>query len=120
SSPGGAIGRRTGLKIPSRDSGVPVRVRPGAPSVQSRESRRIVIMPSRFAIALLLFASLASAQVRDTVDVTVTNVDLIVTDAKGKPVRGLTRDEFQLFEGNRSRDITNFSEVSAALPAPGA
>ena len=40
-------------------------------------------MPSRFAIALLLFASFASAQVRETVDVTVTNVDLIVTDAKG-------------------------------------
>jgi VWFA-related protein len=71
-------------------------------------------MPWRFAIALLLFA-----QVRETVDVAVTNVDLIVTDAKGKPVRGLTKEEFQLFEGNKAREITNFSEVSAALPAGG-
>ncbi|HEV8661481.1 MAG TPA: VWA domain-containing protein [Thermoanaerobaculia bacterium] len=71
-------------------------------------------MPWRFAIALLLFA-----QVRETVDVAVTNVDLIVTDAKGKPVRGLIKDEFQLFEGNKPREITNFSEVSAALPVAG-
>src|SRR6185295_9790930 len=69
--------------------------------------------------SLLLCAWAAGAQVRETVEVAVTNVDLVVTDAKGKPVRGLARDEFELFEGGKRREITNFSEVAAALPAAG-
>jgi VWFA-related protein len=69
------------------------------------------------AVVLSLFASVAVAQVRETIDVAVTNVDLIVTDSKGRPVRNLARDEFELFEGGAKRDITNFAELSAgAMP----
>lgn len=74
-------------------------------------------MRSTLAAALLLCASLSFAQLQQTVDVTVNNVDLIVTDSKGKPVHGLTKNDFELFEGNRKRDITNLSEVSAGMPA---
>ena len=66
---------------------------------------------------LLLCASFGFAQVQETVNVAVTNVDLVVTDSKGKPVHGLTRDDFELFEGNRKREITNLSELSAGAPA---
>ncbi len=64
--------------------------------------------------SLLLFPTFAPAQVREAIDVNVTNVDAIVTDAKGKPVHGVTQSEFELLEGGKSREITNFSEVSAS------
>jgi VWFA-related protein len=76
-------------------------------------------MRSTLAVALLVFAFSIHAQVQETVNVAVTNVDLIVTDSKGKPVHGLTKDDFELFEGNRKREITNLSELSAGAPAAG-
>ncbi|HSP15625.1 MAG TPA: VWA domain-containing protein [Thermoanaerobaculia bacterium] len=69
--------------------------------------------------ALPLISTLAFAQVRETVDVTITNLDLVVTDSRGKAVRGLAKGEFDLLEGGKAREITNFSEVSAAMPATG-
>lgn len=47
----------------------------------------------------------------DTVDVRVVNVDVYVTDKKGEPVTGLTRDDFELFEDRRPVPITNFYVV---------
>ncbi|HKI00506.1 MAG TPA: VWA domain-containing protein [Thermoanaerobaculia bacterium] len=44
----------------------------------------------------------------DTVNVTVTNVDVYVTDKQGKPVTGLGKGDFQLFENGRPVEITNF------------
>ena len=47
----------------------------------------------------------------DTVDVRVVNVDVFVTDKKGEPVTGLTRDDFELLENRRPVAITNFYAV---------
>jgi VWFA-related protein len=66
-----------------------------------------------------------------TVNVSVVNVDVYVTDKQGRPVTGLTRDDFQVFEDRRPVEITNFyavnagkavtpSPVAAAAPAPAA
>ncbi|HEX9984170.1 MAG TPA: VWA domain-containing protein [Thermoanaerobaculia bacterium] len=78
-------------------------------------------MLARVTIALLFVASLAQAQTAETVEVTVTNVDVVVSDSKGNPVRGLTKDDFEVLQNGNRREITNFAELSkgtASEPAP--
>jgi VWFA-related protein len=69
---------------------------------------------------LLLYPTLAAAQVREIIDVTITNLDVFVADSRGRAVRGLPRTEFELLEAGKQREIANFSEVSAAMHAEGA
>jgi VWFA-related protein len=78
----------------------------------------------RYFVAALLLAllpiSLAFSQVSqlvESIEVRVTNVDVVVTDKAGNPVRGLTRDDFQIFENGKLQPVTNFYEVRAAQPA---
>ncbi len=47
----------------------------------------------------------------DTVNVSVVNVDVYVTDKKGNRINGLTRDDFELYEDRRPMAITNFYAV---------
>jgi VWFA-related protein len=91
-------------------------------------------MKSQRLIACWLFlalglASLANAQAKkpaagkakaedpgtflETVNVGVVNVDVYVTDKKGNPVTGLTKDDFQLFENNSKVEISNFYAVNS-------
>jgi VWFA-related protein len=56
---------------------------------------------------ILLCASAMTAQVTESIDVRIVNVDVTVT-SKGTPVRGLTRDDFEIFEDGRRQTITNF------------
>lgn len=73
----------------------------------------------RSTIAALLTLALAlpaTAQQQDelyveTIEVTVVSVDVFATDSKGEPVRGLTRDDFEILESGKPQTITNFSEV---------
>ncbi len=44
----------------------------------------------------------------DSVNVSVVNVDVHVTDKKGNRINGLTRDDFEVFEDGRPVAITNF------------
>jgi len=76
-------------------------------------------MNPRMALALLLWISVAAAQVTEKIEVTVTNLDLVVTDGGGRPIRGLSKDDFEVFENGRPREITNFSEVSVGTVAVG-
>lgn len=49
----------------------------------------------------------------ETVRVEVADVDVVVTDRAGKPVTGLTRDDFELFiDGNR-QEIANFYAIES-------
>ncbi|MFA6958228.1 MAG: VWA domain-containing protein [Thermoanaerobaculia bacterium] len=57
----------------------------------------------------------------ETIEVNVVSVDVFATDSKGKPVLGLTRDDFEILESGKAQEITNFSEVReevAAAPLP--
>jgi len=45
------------------------------------------------------------------VDVNVVNVDVTVTDQKGRPVMNLTRGDFEVFEDGKPMTITNFSAI---------
>jgi VWFA-related protein len=67
-----------------------------------------------FVIGLLLAAAFASAQepkLSETIVVPITNVDLVITDAKGNHVSGLAKDDLVLVENGVPRAITNFSEL---------
>ncbi len=50
--------------------------------------------------------------VAESVEVSITNIDVIVTDSKGKRVSGLTKDDFLVLQDNIPQTITNFYAVS--------
>jgi VWFA-related protein len=47
----------------------------------------------------------------ETIEVRVANVDVVVTDRKGNPIVGLTKDDFELYDERVKQPITNFYEV---------
>lgn len=58
----------------------------------------------------------------DTVEVTVVNLDVYVTDREGKPVTGLTAADFEVYENGRPVTLTNFyaiEERRVAASGPG-
>ena len=59
---------------------------------------------------------------RTTLQVSVRRVvvDVVVTDQKGKPVRGLTKDDFQVLEDGKPQQIRSFDEhiMEAQRPLP--
>jgi VWFA-related protein len=57
-------------------------------------------------------AKAADSSFVDTVNVSVVNIDVYVTDKKGNPVNGLTKADFQLFENNKPVEISNFYAVT--------
>lgn len=75
-----------------------------------------------------------SDQFFESIDVSVVNVDVYVTDKKGNRIRGLSREDFELYEDGRPMTITNFyavddgtagesaapAETATAGPAPAA
>jgi VWFA-related protein len=45
-------------------------------------------------------------------------VDVVVTDHQGNPVRDLTKDDFEIVEDGRSQTVRTFSLVDLPIPAP--
>ncbi|HEX7614824.1 MAG TPA: VWA domain-containing protein [Thermoanaerobaculia bacterium] len=89
----------------------------------------------RRTLAVLLGAALAASETRAaetvpplvrSVEISITNVDVVVTDAKGRPVTDLTPLDFILTQEGKKQTISNFSfvrntntpAVPAAEPAP--
>ena len=66
---------------------------------------------------------------QEVIEVRIANFDVVVTDREGKHVRGLSRDDFELYEDGKLQEITNLSEFAegpadqsgpaAPLPAAG-
>src|ERR1051325_11439740 len=56
----------------------------------------------------------------ESIEVTVNNVDVIVTDRAGNRVHGLEKSDFEILENNVAQTISNFSEYRGAARAPGA
>ncbi len=55
----------------------------------------------------------------DTVYVQVVEVDVVVTDRKGRPVSGLKRDDFELYVDGVPVEISNFFESKVFGERPG-
>lgn len=68
-------------------------------------------MRSSLLALLTLLGAAAYAQVREEIDVQITELEVTVLDRKGKSVAGLTRDDFQVRSGKREIPITNFFVV---------
>ena len=51
----------------------------------------------------------------ENIDVRVINVDVVVTDKKGNSIRGLTKDDFDLFENGVPKPLSNFYEVEGKM-----
>ena len=45
-------------------------------------------------------------------------VDVIVTDRQGNPVRDLTKDDFEIIEEGRAQTVRTFSLVDLLVPPP--
>jgi VWFA-related protein len=77
-------------------------------------------MKKTFTMLFALMATTALGQsLSQKIEVTVVNVDVVVTGPDGQPVHGLTKDDFQIFEDGAAQPITNFYVVEGpALGAP--
>jgi len=51
----------------------------------------------------------------DRVEVRVVNVDVVVLDAFGSPLRGLTTDDFEIFENGAPVEISNFAAYDVGV-----
>jgi VWFA-related protein len=63
------------------------------------------------ALLVLVAGVVALAQVRETVNVNVIEVPVTVVDNAGNPVRGLTKENFELYDQGKKRDITSFDKI---------
>ncbi len=70
------------------------------------------------AVALALPLAAQTGSVSRAVSVSVTNVDVVVTDAAGKPITDLSPADFEIRQDGKLQPITNFSFVRNAPPAP--
>lgn len=52
----------------------------------------------------------------ETIEVSIVDFDVVVTDKQGHRVHGLTKDDFEVFEDKKPQAITNFAEYTAETP----
>ncbi|HKS23570.1 MAG TPA: VWA domain-containing protein [Thermoanaerobaculia bacterium] len=62
------------------------------------------------AIAVALLFQQTAPTFLESIEVRVTNLDVVVTDRAGKPVTGLRSDDFTVLENGAPQTITNFAE----------
>ena len=73
---------------------------------------------ARAVLLLLLAAAAAHAQVRESMTVEVVEVPVYITTSDGQPIRGLSKDAFQLFVDGKPQPIEYFDAVDfTASPA---
>jgi len=80
-------------------------------------------MPVRPVVALAALLSLplfadqpVVPRAGETIDVSIVNCDVVVTDHRGHRVHGLTQDDFEIREDGAPQTITNFAEYTAQSP----
>src|SRR5205814_1785879 len=66
------------------------------------------------AFSLFLFAVSASAQVRESITVSYVEVPVTVVDRGGNPIRGLTKENFEILDEGKKRPISGFDAVDFA------
>lgn len=81
-------------------------------SVRKTRGRIRGFLSSVLPILAPLLASGQDVPLVETLEVRVASVDVVVTDASGRPLRGIDSEKFRLFENGQPQPITNFSEIS--------
>lgn len=76
------------------------------------------ILTVALALALTDAAAQTGATISKSVEVSVTNVDVVVTDSKGQPITDLTAADFEVRQDGVVQPLTNFSFIRNAPPAP--
>jgi VWFA-related protein len=69
-------------------------------------------------LLLALPVAAQTGSVTRSVDVSVTNVDVVVTDSAGKPITDLSSADFEVRQDGKLQPITNFSFIRNAPPPP--
>ena len=77
----------------------------------------VVIAAALFSLRSAAQQSPAIPRAGETIDVSIVNVDVFVTDKKGARIRGLTKADFEVFENGVSQPISNFAEYADGQPA---
>src|SRR5438067_4867455 len=83
-------------------------------------------MRTRNYLLLLSLAGLAAAQAPnipragETIEVSIVNVDTVVTDKHGARIHGLRKDDFEIYENGVRQPITNFAEYASEREATSA
>lgn len=75
--------------------------------------RRSFVTAAAFVLCFLATSAVAQQKLPptgETIDVSIVNVDVFVTDKKGQRVTGLTADDFEIRENGRVQPLTNFAE----------
>lgn len=83
-----------------------------------QSGRNLGIACCCFVSSLLIAGGRIEAQYSELVEVSVANIDVVVTDADGNVVRGLTKDDFELYESGKLQAITNFSAIDLSRDEP--
>lgn len=65
---------------------------------------------------LSLLLALPQATYQETIEVRLHNVDVVVTDKDGAPVKGLRREDFEIREDGAVQTITNFAAYESTAP----
>ncbi len=78
--------------------------------------RKMLAVAAAIAVALPA-SSQTGGTVAKSVEVSVTNVDVVVTDSKGQPITDLTAADFEVRQDGVPQPLTNFSFIRN-LPAP--
>ncbi|MGH9457638.1 MAG: hypothetical protein ACRD2J_08370, partial [Thermoanaerobaculia bacterium] len=74
------------------------------------------IQRSILAVTLALIPAAAFAQtVKETIQVTVVEVPVVVSDREGAPVRGLTKEDFEIFDQGKRVPVEYFEVVDLEL-----
>ena len=84
-------------------------------------SSRARVVTGRLAVALACLAGVSAAAqdlpaITEVVEVRVVNVDVVVSDAEGRPVHGLERQDFELSVNGRPMAIDYFNSYVEGLP----
>ncbi|MBV9493933.1 MAG: VWA domain-containing protein [Acidobacteria bacterium] len=78
---------------------------------------RRILLPLVLAVGLAAQERPSDPFFSETIEVRIINVDAIVTDGSGRPARGLTKDDFEVFENGNRQEITNFAEMTGGAKA---
>jgi len=85
--------------------------------------RRVLSLSLALALALPASSTQTTSGVSKSVEVSVTNLDVVVTDSNGKPIADLTAADFEVKQDGVVQPLTNFSFIRngpAAAPAQAA